>query len=177
VPGANDGGSGVALLAELALELAARRDRPTVDVVFFDAEDWHEIDGKEVSLGARRFAADLAPADRPDVVLIVDMVAGRDLVLDVDLSCQDHPPSYDLTLLLFQLGRGLGLPAFSMKKPQPYKWIGCDHTPFREAGIPSAILIDIDYPPWHTTADVPEACAPESLAQIGRVLEGFVFGA
>ena len=84
VPGANDGASGTALLAELAVELAERRDRPSVDIVLFDAEDWHEIDGKEVSLGARRFVAELDEAERPDAVIIVDMVAGRDLMLDVD---------------------------------------------------------------------------------------------
>jgi hypothetical protein len=76
-----------------------------------------------------------------------------------------------------QLGRALSLPAFSFQKPDLYKWIGCDHTPFRAAGIPSAILIDIDYPQWHTTQDLPEFCDATSLAQIARVLEAFVFGA
>jgi hypothetical protein len=176
VPGANDGASGVALLAELATELATRRDRPTVDIVLFDAEDWHEIDGHEVSLGARRFVEEMEGVDRPDAAIIVDMIAGRDLKLDVDVNCQDHPPSYDLTLSLFRLGHQLGLPAFDLQKEHPYKWIGCDHSPFAAMDIPSAILIDIDYPPWHTVADVPEACAPESMAQIARLLEAYVFG-
>ena len=110
VPGANDGGSGVAVLAELAAELEERRDRPTVDIVFFDAEDWHEIDGKEVSLGARAFVAHLLASDVPDGVIIVDMVGGKNLMLDVDVNCQDHDPSYRLTLSLFQLGHALGLP-------------------------------------------------------------------
>jgi glutaminyl-peptide cyclotransferase len=176
VPGANDGGSGVALLAELATLLESRRDRPTVDIVFFDAEDWHDIDGHEVSLGARRFVGDLDPRDRPDAVVIVDMVGGKNLTLDIDVTCQDHDPSYALTLSLFQLGRVLELPAFSLKKPQPYKWIACDHSPFSAAGIPSAILIDIDYPEWHTTEDLPDRCDPDSLAQVGRLLEAFLFG-
>ncbi len=176
VPGANDGGSGVALLAELATELTQRRDRPTVDLVFFDAEDWHDIDGHEVSLGARRLVGDMAASDRPDAVLIVDMVGGRGLTLDVDVSCQDHDPSYSLTLTLFQLGRALGLPAFSLAKEHPYKWITCDHSPFQAAGIPAAILIDIDYPEWHTTSDVPERCDPASLRQMAQLLEAFLFG-
>ncbi|MBI5510040.1 MAG: M28 family peptidase [Deltaproteobacteria bacterium] len=175
VPGANDGGSGVALLCELAVELKERRNRPTVQVVLFDAEDWHEIDGKEVSLGARHFAAELAGPERPDAVIVVDMVGGRDLMLDVDVNCQAHDPSYRLTLGLFQLGHALALPACSLKKAHPYKWIGCDHTPFMAAGIPTALLIDLDYPEWHTTADRPAACAAESLGQMGSLLDAFLF--
>jgi glutaminyl-peptide cyclotransferase len=175
VPCANDGGSGVALLAELAGVLKERRDRPTVDIVFFDAEDWHEIDGKEVSLGARNFVAQLLAADSPDGVIIVDMVGGKNLVLDVDVNCQDHDPSYRLTLSLFQLGHALELPAFGLKKAHPYKWIGCDHTPFMAADVATALLIDLDYPEWHTVHDLPEACAPESLAQVAQVLEAFLF--
>lgn len=174
VPGANDGASGVALLAELAATLSAWRERPSVDIVFFDAEDWHDIDGKEVSLGARRFVDQLAPTDIPDVVLIVDMVGGRDLMLDVDVNCQQHDPSYALTLDIFGLGKSLGLPAFNLAKEHPYKWIGCDHSPFMDAGIASALLIDIDYPPWHTVSDMPEHCDEASLAQIGLFLQAFL---
>lgn len=174
VPGANDGASGVGLLAEFANHLVAHRERPSVDIVFFDAEDWHDIDGHVVSLGARRFAADLAPHERPDKVLVVDMVAGHNLMLDVDVTCQDHDASYTHTLDVFQLGQRLGLPAFALKKPAPYKWIGCDHSPFAVLDIPSAILIDIDYPPWHTVNDLPEHCCVDSLAQIAQVLEAYV---
>jgi len=174
VPGANDGGSATALLAELATYLSKERSRPAVDIVLFDAEDWHEIDGKEVSLGSRRFVADLADYDRPDCVLILDMIAGRDLCLDVDVNCQTHDQSYALTLDVFQLGRAAGLPAFGMNKPHPYKWIGCDHTAFMEAGIPSAILIDLDYPVWHTVEDTPTHCDPDSLRQMARLVETFL---
>ncbi len=175
VPGANDGGSGTVLLAELMATLLANRDRPTVDLLFCDAEDWHEIDGKEVGLGAARFVTAMTDDQRPDACLEVDMVAGRDMVLDVDVSCQQHDPSYELTLGLFQLGRTLGLPAFSMKKPHPYKWISCDQLPFMHAGIPAALFMDIDYPEWHTRADTIEACSPASLAQIARVLLEWIY--
>lgn len=176
VPGANDGGSGVALLAELAAELQARRRRRTVDLVYFDAEDWHEIDGKHVSMGSRRFVDDLPLDERPDAVIIVDMVGGRDLRLDLDVSARDHAPSFELLLTLMRLGRSLALPAFRLEdKDEPYKSIGCDHTAFVEAGIPAAILIDIDYPPWHTTADLPEACDADSLAQMGQLLDALVW--
>jgi len=175
VPGANDGGSGTVLLAALLATLAARRARPTVDLLFCDAEDWHAIDGKEVGLGAARFVAAMTADQRPDACLEVDMVAGHDVVLDVDVSCQRHDPSYALTLSLFQLGRQLALPAFSMVKPEPYKWISCDHLPFMEAGIPTALFMDLDYPEWHTRRDTVDACSPASMVQIAQVLLAWIY--
>lgn len=175
VPGANDGGSGTVLLAELVDTLKSQRDRPTVDLLFCDAEDWHDIDGKRVGIGATRFVEQMAEDQRPDACLEVDMVAGRDMVLDVDVNCQEHGPSYDLTLDLFRLGRSLGLPAFSMRKEHPYKWIECDHLPFMKAGIPSALFMDLDYPQWHTRADTITACSPTSLAQIVQVLLAWIY--
>ncbi len=167
--------SGTALLCELTELLKHNRQRPTIDIVCFDAEDWHDIDGKEVSLGARRFVEDLEANEKPDAVLVVDMVAGKNLMLDVDVNCQQHDLSYDFTLNIFRLGRALGLPCFALAKSHPYKWVGCDHTPFMSAGMPSAILIDLDYPPWHTTQDSLEQCDPGSLAQIGRFLCELVY--
>ena len=173
VPGANDGGSGVVLLAELMQHFKANRNRPSVDIVFLDAEDWHDIDGKNVSIGARHFVAALT--EPPDACLEIDMVAGRNLMLDVNVSCQEHDASYALTLQLFQLGRALKLPAFDLAKPHPYKWIDCDHMAFMRAGIPSALLMDLDYREWHTRADTIEACDPESLAQIAEVVLTWIY--
>lgn len=175
VPGANDGGSGTVLLAELADTFAARRGRPTIDLLFCDAEDWHDIDGKTCGLGAERFVAAMADDQRPDACLEVDMVGGRDAVLDVDVSCQEHGESFDLTLSLFQLGRSLGLSLFSMKKQHPYKWIACDQIPFMRAGIPTALFMDLDYPEWHTRADTITACSAASLAQIAQVLLTWIY--
>lgn len=173
VPGANDGGSGVVLLAELIPTLLANRARPTVDIVFLDAEDWHEVDGKDVSIGAKHFVATLD--EPPDACLEIDMVAGHRVMLDVDVSCQEHDGSYALTLQLFQLGRSLGLPAFDLAKEHPYKWVDCDHMAFMRAGIPSALFMDTDYREWHTRADTIDACDPRSLAQIAEVVLTWIY--
>jgi len=175
VLGANDGGSGTALLAELALELAVRRDRRSVDLVFFDAEDWHDVDGKQVSIGSRHFVHELCADERPDAVVIFDMVGGRDLQLDVDAHCQNFPNSLELTTQLFGIGRALDLPAFSLDKAQPYKWVICDHTPFMTAGIATALMIDLDYPVWHTTHDAADFCAADSLGQMAALIEACLF--
>lgn len=176
VPGANDGGCGPALFRELLEVFANDRARPTVDLVFLDAEDWHELDGKVVALGAHKYVEALAPEAYPDACLEIDMVAGRNLMLDVDVSCQEHDGSYALTLQLFQLGRALGLRAFDLAKQHPYKWIQADHLPFMLAGIPSALFMDTDYPEWHTRADTIEACDPRSLAEVTTVVLAWIYG-
>ena len=83
VPGANDGGSGVAVLLEVA-ELLSRRPPPVgVDLVFFDGEDQGQATRpEEFSLGSRGYAARLPrqgdPA-RPIAAFVFDMVGDRDL--------------------------------------------------------------------------------------------------
>jgi Zn-dependent M28 family amino/carboxypeptidase len=45
-----------------------------------------------------------------------------------------------------------------------------DHTPFLEAGIPAADLIDFDYPYWHTAADLEDKVSAQSLKIVGDTL-------
>ena len=71
VPGANDGGSGVAVLLELARVLATEDDL-IVQLVFFDAEDSGGIDGKDWIVGSTYFAQSLE--DFPDAVFVLDMI-------------------------------------------------------------------------------------------------------
>lgn len=169
VLGANDGASGIAVLLELARMFNIKRPKCDVEIVFFDAEDWCRIDGKEVSLGAYRYVED-NPDKLPDKVIIIDMVGGKNMELDVDLHCFIHKNCEELTLKLFCLGRNLKYPAYNFTKPDTYKYIVCDHIPFILKRIPATILIDIDYPPWHTVSDTPENCDPFSLKQAGDVL-------
>ncbi|MBC7795172.1 MAG: M28 family peptidase [Clostridia bacterium] len=176
VPGANDGGCGPALFAELIDVFKSDRNRPTIDLVFLDAEDWHALDGKVVALGARKFVEALEPADFPDACLEIDMIAGRTVMLDVDVSCQQLDSSYALTLELFQIGRAFGLESFNLAKKHPYKWIEADHLAFQEAGIASAIFMDTDYPEWHTRADTIEACDPRGLADVTMVVLRWIYG-
>ena len=40
----------------------------------------------------------------------------------------------------------------------------------RLRGGPAALLIDYDYPPWHTPKDTLDQCSAESLQQVGDLL-------
>ena len=46
-----------------------------------------------------------------------------------------------------------------------------DHIMLHNVGkIPAIVLIDFDYPPWHTTGDTPDKCSALSLAKVGWVV-------
>lgn len=176
IPGANDAGSGTAVLLHLLPWLRAACDdgmlERDVAVAFVDAEDLGDIDGNPFSLGAECLAADPpAGVGRPDEVVVLDMVGGRDMVLDVDAHVFRHPPSRRLTADLFTLGASLDLPPFTREKPQRLKYIVSDQWPFLRRRVPSCLLIDLDYPEWHTRSDLPEAMSGDSLASIEAALQ------
>jgi Zn-dependent M28 family amino/carboxypeptidase len=45
-----------------------------------------------------------------------------------------------------------------------------DHVPFLKAGVPAALLIDFDFPPWHTAADTLDKVSARSLQIVGEVV-------
>jgi len=45
-----------------------------------------------------------------------------------------------------------------------------DHLPFIDKGIPACLIIDLDYPYWHTTEDTFDKVSDKSLEVIGNVL-------
>jgi Zn-dependent M28 family amino/carboxypeptidase len=45
-----------------------------------------------------------------------------------------------------------------------------DHAPFLRAGVPAVLLIDFDYPPWHTAEDTLDKVSAQSLAVVGDVV-------
>jgi glutaminyl-peptide cyclotransferase len=174
IPGANDGGSGTAVFLFLLdwLRGMAGGLGCNVAVAFVDAEDLGDIDGNPFSLGAEVLAADPpASIGRPDEVIVLDMVGGRDMVLDVDGHVLQHPPSLELARGLFRLGTSLDLAPFVREKPERVKYIISDQWPFLRRGIPACLLIDLDYPEWHTQADLPAAMSGDSLAAIAAALK------
>jgi len=174
IPGANDGGSGTAVFLHLLDWLRGTigglcRD---VAIAFVDAEDLGDIDGNPFSLGAELLADAPPPVvGRPDEVVVLDMVGGRDAVLDIDGHVFQDPPSFELTAGLFRLGVSLDLAPFVREKPERVKYVISDQWPFLRRRVPSCLLIDLDYPEWHTQADLPAAMSGASMAAIEAALK------
>jgi len=164
VPGANDGGSGVAVLLEMARILPDDLPLP-VQIVFFDAEDNGGIGDWDWILGSRAFVQQLK--DPPEAAIIVDMVGDADLKI-----YKEHNSNVDLMEQIWEQARLLGYDEVFL--PENKFSVLDDHTPFIEAGIPAVDIIDLDYPYWHTTADTAEKVSVESLQIVGDTLLAWI---
>ncbi len=166
VPGANDGASGVAVLLELARVLGREELPVQVRLAFFDAEDNGGIDGWPFSVGAGYLAYSIEPQDLRYVV-VVDMVGDAQQQLYWE---RNSEPALrrEIWALAAELGYG------DVFTPTVRHSLVDDHRPFAARGIPAVVIIDFDYPYWHTVADMADKVAPESLERVGRVLEEMV---
>lgn len=160
--GSNDGGSGTAVLLHLLDIIKNVKFNRDIVIVLFDAEDVGNISGNPFSVGARFFAENPVPC-LPSEALILDMVGGKNLVPDIDAHILGHKASFEFTQKIFGIAAENKIDPFLKNKENKYKYIICDHTPFMLKDIPACILIDIDYPEWHTQRDTPKAMSGESL--------------
>lgn len=163
--GANDGGSGVAVL--IALAEAWRTAPPAfgVDMIFFDGEDFgHEGDWDDYFLGSIAWVRD-HPDYKVEWGVILDMVGDAKLTIRKE-GASAAGASQVVERLWAAAGR-VGAKAFL---DEPQSEMLDDHRAFLKKGIPVALLIDFDYPFFHTDEDTPDRCSAESLGQVGRTL-------
>jgi Zn-dependent M28 family amino/carboxypeptidase len=162
--GANDGGSSAALLIELARTLARAPREYTVWLVWFDGEEAFETWSATDSLyGSRRLAADLERAGRlPRAMVLVDMIGDRDLQIR-----RETASTRWLTDILWMSAARLGHGRHFLQDSMP---VEDDHAPFLKLGVPAVLLIDFDFPPWHTADDTLDKVSARSLAVVGDVV-------
>jgi Zn-dependent M28 family amino/carboxypeptidase len=162
--GANDGGSSAALLLELARRLAAAPRDYTYWLVWFDGEEarvtWTDRDSL---YGSRRLAEDLATARQlPRAMILVDMIGDREL----QIRREAHSAGW-LTEIIWETAARLGYGRHFVRDSLP---VEDDHVPFLRLGVPAALLIDFDFPAWHTAEDTLDKISAESLAIVGQVV-------
>lgn len=168
--GANDGGSGVAVLMELARHMPKLEEQLGVDFVLFDAEELVYNDPPDpYFLGSTHFARQYAaapPAYKYQAAVLLDMVGDADLQIYVEKQSQDFAP--EVVRQVWNTARRLGVREFAALVNHE---VNDDHMPLnRIARIPSIDVIDFDYPFWHTTQDNVQHCSPLSLAKVGWVI-------
>ena len=163
VPGANDGASGVAVLLELARSLPDETE--PVWLVFFDAEDNGRIPGWDWILGSQVFASQLDFS--PEGVVVVDMVG--DAEQEIYIEGNSDPA---LVSEIWNTAGELGNDDRFL--PETRHSMLDDHTPFLQKGIPAMVIIDFEYPYWHTTADTTDKVSAESLQAVGETLHAWL---
>ena len=169
--GANDGGSGVAMLMELGSEMPGLETRYGVDFVFLDGEEFIFSLQDRYFLGSEYFArryVDDRPTYRYRWAVLLDMIGDADLQIFQERNSMSWRDTRPLVEQIWATARRLGVREFIPKKKYE---ISDDHLMLHNTGgIPACDVIDFDYPFWHTQDDTPEHCSALSLAKVGWVI-------
>jgi Zn-dependent M28 family amino/carboxypeptidase len=170
ITGANDGASGVAVLMELGNLIAERGPNVNVDLLLVDGEDWGMAgDIDHYLLGSRHFAR-TGVRGRYHFGFVVDLVGDRDQQIYREEYSQRFIPW--LNDLVWQTAAELAIPTFH----DSTKWrVHDDHMALNVGGIPTIVVVDFDYPYWHTEHDTDDKCSPEALENVGRVITKIVY--
>jgi len=171
VLGANDGASGVAVLLEVARHIQQAEPKYGVDIVLFDGED-SGLPGQPDSyaLGAQHFAKNKDFRYRPKFGILLDMVGDKDLQIYQEENSVNYAPK--IVERIWDRAQRLGSSSFFASSGYQ---VTDDHLPLLNVGIPCVNLIDFDYEYWHTLADTPDKCSPESLAEVGRLILSLLY--
>lgn len=164
VPGVNDGLSGVSVLLELS-RILPLNDNFQLSLAFFDCEDQGDINGQRWASGSTYFV--MNSNTLPDTVVIIDMIGDKNLNI-----YKETNSSVTLSDDLWGIASTLGFQKTFINETR-YSLLD-DHFPFLQAGIPAALIIDFDYPYWHTTEDTIDKVHPNSLQQVGDVLFAWI---
>lgn len=182
IPGANDGGSGTAVLLEIARQLHKKTTDIGIKIILFDAEDYgapesQQKRGKDnkFCLGsaywAKRINEDKYYADYG---ILLDMVGAKNATfLREGYSLKYAPKVVDkVWSVAHQIGHGQ---FFSYKKTRP---VMDDHVNvIKKAGIPMANIIDYDHRRpngfgdyWHTHEDDLSLISRKTLNAVGETV-------
>ena len=168
--GANDGGSNVGLMLEIAAQLRAHPPQGySVWLLFTDGEEatveWTDADSVYGSKQlAKQWHAD-GTAAKIKAFLLLDMIGDKDLDIDRDLN--STPWLLDVVARAAQrAGPSHFFVAHQHDRRRPL--------PFAAVGIPVADIIDLDYGfnniYHHTTEDTPDKCSAASLQIVADVV-------
>lgn len=186
VLGANDGGSGVGVLLELARQFSLLHPEVGVDMLFTDGEDYGNSAGwsgqdSTWCLGTQHWVENL-PADYrarlPRYGILLDMVGGeharfnREYISDIYAS-----PTVDR---VWGIAEQSGHSRFFVNKKGGS--VVDDHLFINNAGIPTADIIDVDneatgnFPStWHTADDNMEGISRETLKAVGQTVANVIY--
>lgn len=182
IPGANDGGSGVGVMLEIARMLGNSKPDTGVDLLFVDLED-SGTGGNDESWcqGSQYFAANLpykGVADTPRAAIVLDMVGAPGARFHRE-AFSDH---YNRALVDRVWGAARAAGYASRFPDESGAAILDDHLPLLRAGIPAIDIVenrsDITggFPAaWHTHADDMTNIDPATLKAVGQTVAYFIY--
>lgn len=181
VDAANDGGSGVGVLLEVARQLSIKQPVIGVDILLVDAEDYgapedaasNAID--DWALGSQYWAKNPhKPGYTARYGILLDMVGATDARFTLEATTMKYAP--DIARKIWSIGEELGYgDVFSIEETPG---ITDDHVYINELiHIPTIDIIQYDpttssgfYKNWHTTNDNMEGISKETLMAVGTTV-------
>jgi glutaminyl-peptide cyclotransferase len=172
VPGANDGGSGVAALLGVADVLKRAPPSIGVDLLFVDGEDYGDFTKtpKDVLIGSRYYAAHPAPGAQPLYAVLFDLVADKDLQIFEEGNSLVGAP--EVVELVWNTAKDLGYGGTFVATPK--HTLIDDHLELQKVGIRAIDVVDFDYPWWHTKDDTIDKVSAASLQIVGDLAVALV---
>jgi glutaminyl-peptide cyclotransferase len=172
VLGANDGGSGVALLLGVADVLKAHPPTTGVDLLFVDGEDYGDFTKTpdDVLIGSRYYAAHQAPGPKPLYAVLFDLIADKDLQIWQEGNSLTGAP--EVVQLIWETAADLGYKKYFVDSPR--HTLIDDHLELQKVGIRAIDVVDFDYPSWHTPQDTIDKVSAASLQIVGDVAVALV---
>jgi len=168
IMGANDGASGVAVLLELARVFSVHPIDMDLEFVFFDLED-SGLFSYEYAQGSKFYAESLTEDEKEKIIgaIVVDMIGDRELDIYYEKN-SDEKMMEDIWREAAKLNYN------EFHHSEKFNMFD-DHRRLISAGIPTVLLIDFDYPHWHTQNDTLDKVSGESLEKVGRVIERYLY--
>jgi glutaminyl-peptide cyclotransferase len=171
VLGANDGGSGVALLLGVADVLKRAPTTIGVDLLFVDGEDYGDFTKApaDVLIGSRYYGAHQVAA-KPLYAVLFDLIADKDLQIYQEGNSLVGAP--EVVELVWDTAKDLGYGGYFISSPR--HTLIDDHLELQKAGIRAIDVVDFDYPAWHTPYDTIDKVSAASLQVVGDVAVALV---
>ena len=176
IDGADDAGSGVGVLLELARYYAQNTPAVGLDFVFFDGEDYGRYEDEESwCLGSTYFSKNpFTPGYKAQWGILLDMVGAADARFSIEGFSYRYATSY--VNLVWDTAQNLGYGAYFSNAQGGY--ITDDHVPvIRNMVIPCIDILNFSaerangFPHhWHTVNDTMEAVSAQTLGVVGHTL-------
>jgi len=183
IDGANDGGSGVGVLLEIARCLGVEKPTIGVDILFVDAEDYGQSQGDDENtwcLGTQYWIKNLpyTPGSIPEYGILLDMVGGKDAKFHREYASQYLAGHIVDKVWTMAVASGYG----NVFVNEVGGSVMDDHVYVNQANIPCIDIIENNNPStssfnptWHTLNDNMSNIDRQSLKAVGQTVLNLIY--